>query len=179
MIHVFKYGRVATLAGPLGRMLALALPRTEKFDVLVPVPLHWWKRWRRGFNQSELLCREISRRTNLPVRNCIRRVKNTGAQAGLTNARRRTNVARAFRAKGRRPLEGMRVLLVDDVMTTGATAAACARALKEAGARHVALLTVARADRRMAAGSLAVAGQAWIDSKFSGSSEDAKSGSIA
>jgi len=178
LIHLFKYGRVRTLAGPLGKLLALALPRGERFDAIVPLPLHWWKRWQRGFNQSELLCREIARRTNIPVKKCIRRVKSTGAQAGLTNAQRRANVSGAFRAKGVRALAGMRVLLIDDVMTTGATAASCARALKDAGARHVTLLTVARVDRRTLAAVHQVS-EEQFEVILSGSSEDAKSGSIA
>ena len=78
-------------------------------------------------------------------------MRPTAPQAGLSNARRRENVAGAFRARAGRPLEGKRVLLVDDVMTTGATASACALALKRAGARRVTLLTLARVDRRMAA----------------------------
>ena len=149
LIHLFKYGRVQPLARPLGRLLAQALPREQSFDVIVPMPLHWRKRWERGFNQSALLAREVGRRANIPVRNVLRRVKFTAAQAGLTNAKRRLNVSGAFRPKKRGILKGQRVLLVDDVMTTGATAAACARALKMAGARHVTLLTLARADRRM------------------------------
>jgi predicted amidophosphoribosyltransferase len=76
-------------------------------------------------------------------------VRNTAAQAGLTNAKRRLNVSGAFRASGRGVLNGQRVLLIDDVMTTGATASACARVLKRAGAREVTLLTLARADRRL------------------------------
>jgi ComF family protein len=149
LVHLFKYGRVQTLAKPLGRLLALALPREESFDVIVPMPLHWRKRWQRGFNQSALLAHEMSRRTHIPVKNALRRVRFTATQAGLTNAKRRQNVSGAFRAKRERALDGQRVLLVDDVMTTGATAASCARALKIAGARQVTLLTLARADRRM------------------------------
>ncbi len=149
LIHVFKYGRVQTLAGPLGRLLALALPREEQFDVIVPMPLHWMRRWTRGFNQSELLAREIAQRTALPVRNAMKRSKRTKPQAGLTNAKRRDNVRGAFRVKRPAAVRGLRVLLVDDVMTTGATASACARALKTAGAKRVALLTVARVDRRL------------------------------
>ncbi len=149
LIHVFKYGRVETLARPLGRYLALALPRTERFDAVVPMPLHWIRRWSRGFNQSELLAREIARRASVPVRNLVRRVKATSPQAGLTNAKRRANVAKAFRVSRPERVSGLRILLVDDVMTTGATASACARELKRAGAARVALLTVARVDRRM------------------------------
>ncbi|MBZ5608668.1 MAG: ComF family protein [Acidobacteriia bacterium] len=148
LIHLFKYHGVQTLAKPLGRLLALALPRQQSFDVIVPMPLHWRKRWRRGFNQAALLAREIGRRSHVPVAHLLRRVRNTAAQAGLTNAKRRLNVSGAFRASGR-ALNGKRVLLIDDVMTTGATASACARALKRAGAAEVTLLTLARADRRM------------------------------
>src|SRR5258706_7916515 len=148
LIHLFKFDKVHTLAAPLAKFLALVLPREERFDVIVPMPLHWRRRWERGFNQSELLAREIGRRWNVPVEKAVRRVKSTAPQAGLTNAKRRANVSGAFQARKSRRLDGARVLLVDDVMTTGATAAACARVLKRAGAAHVALLAVARTDRR-------------------------------
>jgi ComF family protein len=107
------------------------------------------RRWKRGFNQAELLAREIARRWSVPVRNLVHRAKATAPQAGLTNAKRRANVNGAFRVPRPASVQGLRILLVDDVMTTGATASACARALKQAGAARVALLTVARVDRRM------------------------------
>jgi ComF family protein len=169
LIHLFKYGRVQTLAKPLGRLLALALPRDQRFDLIVPMPLHWRKRWQRGFNQSELLAGEIGRRTHVPVKNALRRVRFTSSQAGLTNAKRRSNVSGAFLAGKRSLLKGKHVLLIDDVMTTGATAASCARALKLAGARQVTLLTLARVDRRLGFDVT------MRDSNFSGSSEDAQS----
>lgn len=169
LIHLFKYGRVQTLAKPLGRFLAQALPREERFDVIVPMPLHWRKRWQRGFNQAGLLAREISRRVHIPVTHAVRRVRSTGAQAGLTNAKRRQNVSGAFRPRGKRALDGKRVLLIDDVMTTGATAASCARALKMAGARQVILLTLARTDRRLGFDLQ------FRDLNYSGSLEHAKS----
>jgi ComF family protein len=155
LIHLYKYGRVKTLAGPLGDLLAAALPRGEPFDAVVPVPLHWRRQWQRGFNQSELLARVIARRCGIPVVRALRRVRPTLTQAGLSNTGRRRNVAAAFRCRGARPVEARRILLIDDVMTTGATAAACALALKRAGARKVALLTVARVDRRMDSGAVA------------------------
>ena len=158
LIHLFKYAKIHTLAKPLAHFLALVLPREERFDVIVPMPLHWRRRWQRGFNQSELLAREIGRRWNVPVRNAVRRLKPTAPQAGLTNAKRRANVAGAFGRKGNARLDGARVLLVDDVLTTGATAAACARELKRAGAAHVALLAVARTDRRAGLSSLELEG---------------------
>ena len=150
LIHLFKYGKIHTLAKPLANFLALVLPRDQRFDVIVPMPLHWRRRWERGFNQSELLAREIGHRWKVPVRKAVRRVKPTAPQAGLTNAKRRANVVGAFGLKRNVRLDAARVLLVDDVLTTGATAAACARALKRAGAGYVALLAVARTDRRLA-----------------------------
>ena len=150
LIHVYKYDRVQPLAKPLGRLLVLALPRDREFDVLVPMPLHWRKRWQRGFNQSALLASEVSRRAGIPLARALRRVRNTSAQAGLTNAKRRANVSGAFRASNAAAVRGKRVLLIDDVLTTVATASSCARALKLAGATQVTLLTLARADRRLA-----------------------------
>ena len=141
------------------------------------MPLHWRKRWQRGFNQADLLAGEIGRRTHTPVRNALRRVRNTASQAGLTSAKRRENVSGAFlpsrRATNRRALDGRSVLLIDDVMTTGATAAACARALKRGGARQVTLLTLARADRRLMFDPLALSDSPLHDSNFSGRTEDA------
>ena len=173
LIHVYKYDRVEPLAKPLGRLLALALPRDRAFDVVVPMPLHWQKRWQRGFNQSALLAREVSRRTGFPVARALRRVRNTQAQAGLTNAKRRANVSGAFRAIKPHAVRGKRVLLIDDVLTTGATASSCARALKLAGAAEVTLLTLARADRRLAFS------QPILDSNISRSLPDAEPRSIA
>jgi ComF family protein len=148
LIHLFKYSGVYPLAGELGGMMLSALPRDVRYDVAVPMPLHWLRRWRRGFNQSELLARVAGRRLGVPVRNAVRRRKSAPAQAGLTAAERRKNVAGAFEVSQRKHVEGRHVLLIDDVLTTGATAAACARALKRAGATRVTVLTLSRADRR-------------------------------
>jgi ComF family protein len=150
LIHLLKYDGMRPLARPFGDFLARALPRDQRFDLVVPMPLHWRRRWDRGFNQAELLACEVAKRWNVPVRNIARRTRATSPQAGLTHAKRRANVTGAFSVKRGTRLDGMRVLLVDDVLTTGASAGACARALKRAGARHVVLVTVARADRRVA-----------------------------
>ncbi len=160
LIHLFKYAKIRTLARPLGRLLSRAMPRDERFDAIVPVPLYWRRRLQRGFNQSELLARGLARSTGIPVVGALRRVQSTPTQAGLSNSARRLNVVRAFRS---RSVAGQRILLVDDVMTTGSTATACALALKRAGAKRVALLTVARVDRRMAGWRLTAA-----DSKVGG-----------
>jgi len=119
---------------------------------VTPVPLHWRKQWQRGFNQSGLLAAEISRRSGIPLVAALRRVQATRTQAGLSNTARRRNTTGAFAcrsgAKWSARIQGARVLLIDDVMTTGSTAAASALTLKRAGASRVALLTIARVDRR-------------------------------
>ncbi len=152
LIHLFKYGKIRTLARPLGSLLARAMPRDEQFDAIVPVPLYWRRRMQRGFNQADLLARSLGRGTGIPVVRVLRRVQPTATQAGLSNSARRRNVASAFRS---RSVAGRRILLIDDVMTTGSTATSCAMALKRAGAKRVALLTVARVDRRMESWRLA------------------------
>ena len=138
------------LSKPLGAYLTRALPLDEPFDAVAPIPLHWARHFQRGFNQAELLAGEIARRRSIPVLRAVRRVRATRTQTGLSNAKRRQNVAGAFRARRRCSVRGLRILLVDDVMTTGATGSACAAALKRAGAKSVTLLTVARVDRRAA-----------------------------
>ncbi len=155
LIHVYKYEKVDTLAAPLARLLLDALPRDgEEFDVITPMPLHWRKQWDRGFNQAELLAREVARRSGIEYRDLLRRVKASPAQAGLTFAARRDNVQGVFRLRDqgrKKPIRNLHVLLVDDVLTTGATVSAAARLLKRAGgARRISILTVARADRRFA-----------------------------
>jgi len=151
LIHLYKYSKIRTLAARFGSLMADALPLDERIDAVTPVPLHWFRKWRRGFNQSELLARTIARRRGVPLASVLRRVRPTAAQAGLSNAGRRENVAGAFacRTGRRRDIASKRILLVDDVMTTGSTASACARALKRAGAARVVLLTLARADRNL------------------------------
>jgi ComF family protein len=160
LIHLFKYGRIRTLAKPLGEHLASAIPGDQRFDLIVPVPLHWRRRFQRGFNQAALLAASIARRYAMPVVAVVRRRRATASQAGLSNPRRRANVAGAFVVPRRSKVEGRRILLVDDVLTTGATASACAAALKRAGARYVAVLTLARADRRLAITPFQAAGPA-------------------
>jgi ComF family protein len=149
LIHLFKFEGVPSLSAALGRYMVRALPLDRQFDAVVPMPLHWFRRWRRGFNQSELLAGEVARRLGLPLLSgVLGRKRHAAPQSGLSSAARRRNVAGLFSVADRRPVKGLRVLLVDDVLTTGATAQAAARALKKAGASQVIVLTVARADRR-------------------------------
>jgi ComF family protein len=179
LIQLFKYGRVKTLSAPLGAMLADALPREKAYDFILPMPMHWRRRWSRGFNQADLLARVLARRLNLPVTAAVRRAKATPAQAGLTAAQRRANMSGAFIVVKKEAVQGKRVLLVDDVFTTGATAGACARVLKRAGAAHITVLTVARASRRMPDPVLAGSVVSGVATQSLGSVLDAQSGQTA
>ncbi|MCA9247517.1 MAG: ComF family protein [Planctomycetales bacterium] len=117
-----------------------------ELDVVAPVPMHWWRRLTRGVNGPELLAENLARRLRIPVANrlLIRR-RNTSLQIDLTPAERRRNLHNAFRASAGYHLDGARVLLVDDVMTTGATANEAARTLKRAGAGQVDVFVFGRA----------------------------------
>ena len=148
LIHLFKYSSMRPLASVFGQWLATAYPRMERFDALVPMPLHWWKRLRRGFNQSELLARDLSRRIGVPVLPVARRRRATSAQTGLTPSQRRDNVRAAFDVPRRDSVSGLSLLLIDDVLTTGSTVNACATALRRAGAVRVSVLTLSRAGRQ-------------------------------
>jgi predicted amidophosphoribosyltransferase len=99
LIHLYKYGKVKTLARPLSALLAQALPRDEAFDAVVPVPLYWRRRLQRGFNQAELLARTYPGAPAFPSSKALGRVRPTPAQAGLSNSARRQNVAGVPRAK--------------------------------------------------------------------------------
>lgn len=150
-IHRFKYEGHSALALPLARALATeaapwleALQRTEPRPVLVPVPLHRGRLLRRGYDQAALLTRALARATGFSLRpGLLRRIRATRRQVGLTEAERTENLHRAFAVTG--PLPDSPVLLVDDVLTTGATARAASDALREVGARTVYVLTLARA----------------------------------
>jgi ComF family protein len=153
-VQRLKYGRRPDIARTLAPLLGPALERwATDADLLVPVPLHWRRQARRGFNQAGLLLDE-ARRRHAPQRRVpvdvvsLRRIRATLAQAGLSAPDRERNLARAFAVQPRRRsrVQGQRILLVDDIATTGATMAAAARALLDAGAREVRGLCLARAD---------------------------------
>lgn len=152
LIHLLKYEGMKPLGKPMGRWLARAMPQGSRYDALVPVPLHWWKRVQRGYNQTELLAQELSRHCGVPVLCALRRKKRSGAQAGLSRSARRRNVRGVFAAVSGVPVTGQRLLLIDDVLTSGATANACASVLRRAGAERVDVLTLARTDKRFGGG---------------------------
>jgi ComF family protein len=148
LIHVFKYGKVETLAGPLSKLLIRVLPLDQRFDRVLAMPMHWRKRWERGFNQAELLAAPVARRYGLKLSKNLRRTRHTKSQAGLTEAQRRDNLHGSFKVVNPGQLTGQRILLIDDVFTTGATLRSAAEALKSAGAAYICALTLARVDRR-------------------------------
>ncbi|MCC6752190.1 MAG: ComF family protein [Deltaproteobacteria bacterium] len=147
VITRMKYGDHPELARPLGRFLAATLRAADlAHHALVPVPLHHRQLARRGFNQAALLARHA--RSGLPhpiLHDALRRTRPTAEQAGLSRADRLTNRTGAFVVPRPSLVRGRKLLLVDDVLTTGATAQACAVALYDAGALEVRVLTVARA----------------------------------
>ncbi len=150
LIHLFKYGGMRPLARPLGTRLAAFLAEAGPVDLIVPVPLHGRRQRSRGFNQAELLAAELSRAAGIPMQAALLcRRRPTESQTGLTHRQRRENVRGAFEVRRPAAVAGKRVALVDDVVTTGATAGACTRALKQAGASRVVVLAMARARQRL------------------------------
>lgn len=148
LIHHFKYGKIETLGRPLSRMLLRALPLEEQFDLVLAMPVHWRKRWERGFNQAELLAKPVARRFGLKLSAHLKKTRYTKPQAGLSEPERRANLRGSFKVHPAGAVTGKRILLVDDVFTTGSTLRAAAAVLKRAGAAKVVALTLARVDTR-------------------------------
>src|SRR3954468_685787 len=148
LVHAFKYGDRLDLGPLLGRWMVRAGKELfEGADALVPVPLHWRRLWARRFNQSAALAEAISCESSIAVTHAaLRRVKPTAQQVGLSRAERATNVQGAFRVDAARKADitGRRLIVIDDVLTSGATSDACARALLRAGAAQVDVLVFAR-----------------------------------
>lgn len=148
LVHAFKFGGQSCLAPPLGRLLIDCYSDAAlEADLIVPVPLTGIRRRLRGYNQAALLARELARATGLPLAEALRRRRYRGPQVAAAGAeQRRLNVESAFAVQSAEAVRGRRVLVVDDVATTGATLDACARALLAAGALGVQALTLARED---------------------------------
>ncbi len=143
MKHAHGEG-LADVVGELWSVSAEARLRALGAEAIVPVPLHWMRRWTRGYNQSESLARPLAARLGLPLcPSWLRRVRHTPQQKALPPAEKRENLRGAFRARGS-AVRGKVVLLVDDVLTTGATATEAARALRRAGAQRVVVAVLAR-----------------------------------
>jgi ComF family protein len=145
----FKYGRKIYLRHLVARWLHAALADERlvgrEFDVVVPVPLHPARERERGFNQAALIAEPLSAHISVPARPLLERVRYTTTQTAFDRAERMENLRDAFRLRKNANVRGLRVLLVDDVLTTGSTLSECARILKHAGARTVYAATAARA----------------------------------
>ncbi len=156
LIHLFKYQRIKSAAPTLGRLLKQAVTAIETIEtkdplLVIPVPLWPGKRRARGFNQAEEIARAFCLSSAAgSIQFCttlLARTRDTASQTGLTRRQRQANLRGAFTVVHAEPLRERSVLLVDDVMTTGATAGECARVLLRAGAKQVYVATIARATR--------------------------------
>lgn len=158
IIHIYKYNKKEQLKKILSEVLIKKIEMKHEFlkaDMLIPVPLHWIRKRSRGFNQSEELGRCISESLKIPMKNLLKRKRNTRPQIGLSGDERIKNIRGAFKVSliakriwkasngSRFNFEGKSVILVDDVVTTGATVNECAKVLKKAGAREVIVVCLA------------------------------------
>jgi ComF family protein len=145
LIGRWKYQKEEYLARLFSVLWLQEVGETGQIDALLPVPLHWRRRWQRGFNQAELLCLQLLRsRPELGVMqsNMATRGRHTSSQAGMNASQRQHNLQSAFKVRGN--CEGLRIAIVDDVLTTGATANTLARELRRAGAAYVEVWCIAR-----------------------------------
>src|SRR5438132_1871723 len=141
IIHDFKYGRQIHLRHLVARWLCAAFDderlRGRKFDIIVPVPLHPTRQRERGFNHASLLAELLTARVSAPCNPVVKRIRYTTTQTALDRAERMENLHNAFRLRRNANVRGLRVLLIDDVLTTGSTLSECARILKRSGAISV------------------------------------------
>lgn len=135
VIHTFKYCRIPRLHHELGKMIADVIGDADRSIILCPVPLHWSRKFHRGFNQAELLARVVGDQTKLPVKNLLKRKRATGHQAWRNREERLSAMKDAFIFCGE--IVPDHVVLIDDLATTGATLDDCARALKRVGVKKV------------------------------------------
>jgi competence protein ComFC len=138
-IHALKYNGLKVVAPALSELLSSKIkPHLKPSEnyLLVPVPLHRSKKANRGFNQSELLCQNLSKTLEMPYQNLLKRQKNTKPQIELKYRERQTNIKKSF-AVLKKPPENTTIILIDDVVTSGATIRECALVLKEAGANNI------------------------------------------
>lgn len=141
IIHSIKYSKKFLAGVLLGRLLADSLEdkiNSWEIELIIPVPLHHLKKAERGYNQSEYIAKGISKRSGIRMQNnVIRRVRYTQSQTTMSLEEREENIAKAFKVKLKKKIKGKNLLLVDDVITTGATVKECGKVLKENGAKLV------------------------------------------
>jgi len=148
LVHGLKFKGRRNLTGLLAPLLAEVFFENwsrESVDCLIPIPLHGRRKRERGYNQSELLARLLSRLVGIPCFDGLQRVRSTLPQVGLTDVQRQENVRKAFVCKDKAGIRAKQILLIDDVMTTGATVSSAAQVLMDGGALRVSVLTIARA----------------------------------
>ena len=148
-IHRFKFYGARNYTGAYARMLALKLQQSldKEYDVLTWVPVSWFRKLKRGYDQTQLLTRALGNELGCKAAPILKKIRHTPPQSGFRDAaQRRANVMGAYRVIDRERIAGKRVLLVDDVITTGATASECARTLLTAGAEKVYFAAIAAAD---------------------------------
>ncbi|MCX6807589.1 MAG: ComF family protein [Patescibacteria group bacterium] len=139
-VHALKYRMYKNVAEVLGKKLSQALSNQIVFSefILMPVPLYFLRRWWRGFNQAEALAKVVNKNTFIPLASdVIKRCRHTISQVGLGRAERLKNLQHAFIVTNENHLIGKNILLIDDILTTGATLGECAKVLKKAGAQKV------------------------------------------
>ena len=148
LIHAFKYRNATFLGEAFAELMIRDLAATDivrEVGLVMAVPLHWQRQAKRGYNQAEVLAERVARQNGLPTAfDNLVRVKNTPTQTARTRAERQENLRGAFAVRRPNQVDGRKILLCDDVMTTGATASECARVLREAGAKAVYVSVAAR-----------------------------------
>ncbi|MBN1351329.1 ComF family protein [candidate division KSB1 bacterium] len=149
IIHLFKYEGMVSLSDNMAKIIAGAFQYDLDFqvaDLIIPVPLNLSRKRERGYNQSELLGKTVSRLSGVKMEHkAMRRVRDTKTQTKLNHQQRLKNVSNAFKIKSPQIIAGKSIILLDDVITTGATMNACAKALKDAGAKNVLALALVKA----------------------------------
>jgi len=145
LVYAFKFYGRPELARPFADLGRELLENEDLgIDAIIPVPLHWSRSFTRGYNQSSLFCEELSRLTKIKYQPVLKRVKRTRQQARLDKDQRRKNLSGAFALKPRVDLSGKTILLVDDVLTTGATLCAASEAFKNSGVKAIYTLVIGR-----------------------------------
>ena len=146
VIYKLKFSKASVMARSIAEIAAPLLLQGDflSADCLVPVPLHWTRYLKRTYNQSGLLAKMLARKLNKPCCNLLRRCRATTRQATLSREERLKNLKGAFVARNPSAIKGKTILLIDDVLTTGATLHACAEALQKAGAARILVFTAAR-----------------------------------
>lgn len=146
LIHQFKYNSNLTLSRYLVKVMTEYFSTRDFPDIVMVtmVPMHWYKKFRRGYNQAEILAQGVAQNLELPCQDLLVRNKLSGAQALKSKIQRQKNITQIFKIREKQKIPNGAILLIDDVMTTGATLTACAKALLAAGATKVYVLTAAR-----------------------------------